>query len=524
MKRQAQPSALALAAFAAIASLTAPAAVHLRPLAPGETRAAFDGASWATAYTNAHDAIPAAIAAGGDLYAARGVYVVREKVSVAGSLALYGGFAGVEGETLADRDPAANQTIFTGDKNLDDFWVHYEPNVASASEEATPLASAPVVVDGRISPPPAYTGAWDVYAVPAAQSAANRNSDNTAQVLAVTSTSAALTLDGVVVSGFWSAGLNGNLVNLPNNHNAPVTLANVSFVANASHEAAVWTGTGFKSDFSMRGCRFAWSLAKRNAGVNFNMSKACTVADCSFESIWSDASLRANALFFHGGAATVAVEDCSFARLGRASYINDNYGGPAVCVGGEQIAALVVFRRCAFTNNYARITLHTPNGSIPMVSPNGSGATWVYEQCRFGGNFGFTRTAAGSAHTLFGTQANRSTGKVFFNGCVFDGNTLACTYTAATAGGTYALGVCGSVAAGSQATFANCVFDRNVAEDRTGVSGIAPVLCDGVLGAATVGAARQTVANCTFRSLGTPGVFAIAQYGEQHAATQCYTL
>ena len=509
---------IALAAFAAAAPLAASAAVYLKPLAAGETRAVIDGASWASAYTNAHDAIPAAVAAGGDLYAAAGVYVVKEKISVAASLAVYGGFAGVAGETLADRDPAANQTIFTGDKNLDDYWVHYAPNTNANNEATTALTGSNIIVGGHISPPPAFTGEWDVYAIPASQSAANKNADNTAQFLAVTSTSAALTLDGVVISGFWSGSLNGNLVNLPNYHNAPVALENVAFVANASYEAAVWTGAGFKSDFSMRGCRFAWSVAKRNAGVNFNMAKACTVADCSFESIWSDAPLRANALFFHGGAATMAVEDCSFARLGRASYVNDNYGGPAVCVGGEQSSALIVFRRCAFTNCYTRITALAPAGSIPIISANSSGATWVFENCRMGSNYGATRTAAGSAHTLFGTQANRSTSKAFFNGCVFDRNTIACTYTAATAGGTYALGICGSAATSSQAAFANCVFDRNVAEDRAHVAGVTPVLCDGVLGAATVGAARQTVANCTFRSLGTPGVFTIAQYGEQHAA------
>ena len=512
-------SAIAIcAAFAIATPLAASAAVYLKPLTAGETRAVIDGASWATAYTNAHDAIPAAVAAGGDLYAAAGVYVVKEKISIAGSLAIYGGFAGVAGETLADRDPAANQTIFTGDKNLDDYWVHYAPNTNANNEATTALEGSNVIVGGRISPPPAYTGEWDAYAIPASQSAANKNNDNTAQFLAVTSTSAALTLDGVIISGFWSGALNGNLVNLPNNHNAPVTLANVAFVANASYEAAVWTGAGFKSDFSMRGCRFAWSVAKRNAGVNFNMSKAYTVADCSFESIWADASLRANALFFHGGAATATIEDCSFARLGRASYVNDGYGGPAVCVGGEQPSSLIVFRRCAFTNCYTRMTSTTPAGSIPIVSANSSGATWVFENCRMGSNYAATRTAAGSAQTLFGTQPNRSTSKAFFNGCVFDRNTIACTYTAATSGGSFALGIAGSGAASSQASFANCVFDRNAAINRSGATGVSPVLCDGILGSATVGAARQTVANCTFRSLGTPGVFAIAQYGEQHAA------
>ncbi len=518
MSNRATSAIAVCAALAVAAPLTASAAVYLKPLAAGETRAVIDGASWATAYTNAHDAIPAAVAAGGDLYAAAGVYVVKEKISIADSLAVYGGFAGVAGETLADRDPAMNQTIFTGDKNLDDYWVHYEPNTNANTEATTALTALNVIVGGRISPPPAYSGEWDAYAIPASQSAANKNNDNTAQFLAVTSISAALTLDGVIISGFWSSALNGNLVNLPNNHNAPVTLADFRVVACASYEAAVWTGSGFKSDFSMRDCRFAWCVAKRNAGVNFNMSKAYIVADCTFESIWSDAPLRANALFFHGGAATATIEDCSFARLGRASYVNDNYGGPAVCVGGEQPSSLIVFRRCAFTNCYTRMTTTTPAGSIPIVSANSSGATWVFENCRMGSNFAATRTAAGSAQTLFGTQPNRSTSKAFFNGCVFDRNTIACTYTAATSGGSFALGIAGSGAASSQASFANCVFDRNAAINRSGATGVSPVLCDGILGSATVGAARQTAANCTFRSKGTPGVFAIAQYGEQHAA------
>ena len=504
------------AALAVAAPLAASAAVYLKPLAAGETRAVIDGASWATAYTNAHDAIPAAVAAGGDLYAAAGVYVVKEKITVAGSLAVYGGFAGVAGETLADRDPAANQTIFTGDKNLDDYWVHYEPNTNANNEATTALTALNVIVGGRISPPPAYTGEWDAYAIPASQSAANKNNDNTAQFLAVTSTSAALTLDGVVISGFWSAALNGNVLNLPNNHNAPVTLTNVNVVACASYEAAIWTGANFKSDFSMRNCRFAWCVAKRNAGVNLNMAKACTIADCAFESIWSDSPLRANTLFVQGGTATVTVEDCSFARMARASYVNNNYGGPSAAIGGEQAGSLKVFRNCVVTNCYARMSSGTQNGSIPIVAP--ASGTWVFENCRIGSCYVSTRSAAGSAHTLVGSQANRYASQSFFNGCVFDRNAIVCGYTAATSGGSYALGVCGSFATGSGATFANCVFDRNVAEDRARVAGVSPVLCDGVLGAATVGAARHAVANCTFRSLGVEGVRAVAQYGDQHAA------
>ena len=123
------------AALAALFSLQTSAAVFLKAAAEGEVRAVQNGESWATAYTPAQDALTAALAsADGTLDVAAGVYPLSSQTAVgAGTLKIYGGFAGVEGETLEQRDTEAHQSIFTGDKNGNDCYIHYE-----LSTNATP--------------------------------------------------------------------------------------------------------------------------------------------------------------------------------------------------------------------------------------------------------------------------------------------------------------------------------------------------------------------------------------------------
>ena len=124
-----------VAALAALFSLQTSAAVYLKALAADEEeRAVQDGTSWATAYIDAQAALTAALADDGTLYVAAGVYPLRSQTAIGTkTLKIYGGFAGVDGETLEQRDTQANQSIFTGDKNGNDCYIHYE-----LSTNATP--------------------------------------------------------------------------------------------------------------------------------------------------------------------------------------------------------------------------------------------------------------------------------------------------------------------------------------------------------------------------------------------------
>jgi hypothetical protein len=72
------------------------------------------------------------------------------------SIAIYGGFAGLsDDETPDDRDTDLYQTIFTGDKTLDDKWVHVEPRLGQYGVTSTTLTNT-VIQNGRVVLPPAF--------------------------------------------------------------------------------------------------------------------------------------------------------------------------------------------------------------------------------------------------------------------------------------------------------------------------------------------------------------------------------
>lgn len=489
------------------------APVYLRALGAEETRATQDGASWATAFTTVAAAVQAARTGDGVIHAAAGVYVVPEKVDLAASLTVVGGFSGIAGEAAEDRDLAQNETIFTGDVNGDDVYAHITLDTEKSAVSQQTIADAPVIAPrgeggiGRFCPPPAYESAYDIYLPDSAKMA-----DNTPACFEISEKTAALSLDGVTFAGFVSGGLNGNVIKCPPGHAAALALTNCQFLANASSEGSVWTESA--TALSLCRTRFAHARAERNAGVN--VKGPATVVDCAFESIYCHGPLRANALFFHSGSASASVVRTSFVRLGKASYVNVYYGGPAVVAGGEQASSRKVFRDCVVSNCFGVVTSGSPEGSIPIVSPNSG--VWEFEGCRLSGNLSASRTVSGRSYTLFGVQAGRTSGKALWRNCVFDANVCVSTATAAGSGGSYALGICGSGAKDADQVYLNCVFDRNRVEARAPVAGVTVVRAQGVLAAAVVGAVRTSVANGTFRSSGADGVADVAQYGDQHAA------
>ena len=90
-----------------------------------------DGTSWTTAFDNLQDALGAA-AFGGEIWVAAGVYRPTARTDpddprsatfqLVGGLRIYGGFSGIE-SSVAQRDPARNETILSGDLAGDDAVV-----------------------------------------------------------------------------------------------------------------------------------------------------------------------------------------------------------------------------------------------------------------------------------------------------------------------------------------------------------------------------------------------------------------
>lgn len=111
-----------------------------------------DGASWATAFNDLHDALDIAIYPD-MVWVAAGVYKPSATADPAESfrmvhgVGVYGGFAGVE-STFSQRDPSANETILSGDLNGDDGpdFTNYEDN--SNVLVRTELSGRDTVLDG----------------------------------------------------------------------------------------------------------------------------------------------------------------------------------------------------------------------------------------------------------------------------------------------------------------------------------------------------------------------------------------
>ncbi len=80
-----------------------------------------NGSSWADAASLTHAYVSAAAAGGGEVWMKAGTHVLEEAIPLVGGIAVRGGFAGTE--TSADEaDPAANQTIISGDVAGNNKW------------------------------------------------------------------------------------------------------------------------------------------------------------------------------------------------------------------------------------------------------------------------------------------------------------------------------------------------------------------------------------------------------------------
>lgn len=494
------------------------AAVYLKPLSAGEERSTQDGASWATAYADAATAISAAQSASDStLYAAAGVYVIKAKITLSKNLKVYGGFAGTDGETIENRDFSSNETIFSGDVNGDDVWVHYvlDKNQIAKGGKAvtTTTTTSPIVKDGKFSAPPAYADDYDIYA-PVSAKKDTVAADNTEYFVEAQKTVTELVFSGVTFTGFYStANSQGNVINgNAMQATAKTTLEGCRFVGNASAEALVYPGA---STLTARNLTFAYCFAHRSSGIY--LYGAATISDCTFESIYGNYYMRPNAIYMFLGNGQKVVEGCTFTRLAKVASVNESMGGPAIVFGAQSSTGNHAIRNCMVTNCYSIATDYA-TGAIPIVSPNC--ARWRFEGCRFSKNYGASATKTDGIYTLFGTQRDTTASSVLWRDCVFDENVHVVWKTSAPTSRSYALGIAGSAtgSAGSyEATFVNCVFDRNEAGEVT-ASGAAVTRGDVLSATANGYAMRTSVANCTFRQKGEDAGFAaVARCGTTHS-------
>lgn len=499
------------AALAALFSLQTSAAVFLKAAAEGEERTTQNGTSWATAYTNAQEALDAALAsADRTLYVAAGVYPLSSTTAVGdGTLKIYGGFAGVDGETMEDRDTENNQSIFTGDKNGNDCYIHYELSTNATPSVTKTTTDWPMVKDGRFNPPPAYTGEYDIYATAINNgTGASLTGDNWWSGLFTFSNGATFVLDGIYLMGYRNQlfGASGT--------STSVTINDCRFYANRG-ASGVFSVDNLQS-FTLSNSHFAYGVAEPTAGLYF--STPGLVTNCLFESIYSTATLRGGIIHLNNGRYPTVIADSTFTRICRHGKSELAHGGPAVCISAETGGTQPLIRGCQFTFCWNLMT-ESATGCSPIVGT--AGGSWYIEDSRFEHNFISCSVKSGYSYFLVGQHATAGRqGGAYFRNTIFADNVIAAH--ADEGKGNYALGIAGSdsytgnnYGNASKHVFVNCLFDRNFAEDRTGRSGVAPVLAEGLLASANTFGTVCGAANCTFISA-TSANPSVALFGSKH--------
>lgn len=503
MKKLTFVSLLVVAAVSPFLSFGADC-VYLKPLGAGEERATQDGASWATAYAGVTEAMDAAIVADKPIHAAGGVYVfpaVRELTSV---LAIYGGFPGVnDAETLDDRDPSLYETVFTGDIDLDDVWQHCVTN-SSYGLTNTKLEDKPIVSNGKLNLPPAFTEDFDTYAP-------SKNNANAAGAFMVLS-GGALTVDGVTFSGFYNTN-NGGPQKSGDATSAilmfvagAMNVSNCRFIGNTYGQGAIYT----RQNMTVEDCDILYNWGgSRGCGVTQH-ARFTTLRRCRFVSIPRTNSDSSRVINCWGGDG-FDLFDCVFARCVQAmgSGYNSNYGGPSNVYGGEG-AGRGNFQDCVISNCYT-----ATSSSFGPVLMGGNGY-WHMNRCVVANNLGVCKPTADKAFCLIGTASATDRNRRVYESTTFVGNEMRAQDVSA-ASGSYALGILGNNVKGSDTQFLNCTFDGNraVAPDKANVT---KLLCRGVVTfAATADSTAQTgLANCTFTGPHEEGVYEIVQFGAGH--------
>ena len=465
------------------------AITYLRAGAP----AGGDGASWETACAEFSDAIQKANAGDKTIYAAGGVYFVKEKTEFSGVSKIYGGFPGLSmDETLEQRDTEEHQTILTADVELDDYWVHVEPVLGEYKFSYTDLPGSPVIANGAFNPPPPYTGDYDAYV-------AKFNSTNKFDTTFQIGPGAETTLDGIWFIGFHYQGSWISIAKEAGStsiHDCRFLGGNVgSTIFEQSNKARVTS------------CQFRY-LKGGASGVSTR--GGTLIEDCLFESLVREGSSTGAVLYFSHGKNTL-VRRCVFVRsLNRSTHEGHEsslYYPPANIVSsytGSGTFADCVISNCLSTSpfQYGSPLFGLKYGAVL--------------HCAFLNNRYEVKPVEGRTYPMFATVRAAQDFYQAVKGCTFRGNVAAAPQVAATSG-SYVLAIAGTGCDYSRYAFVNCTFDSNSVEHQV-VEGVEPILSRALVSVALTSdvVPEIGVANCTFSGPSSEGVYDIVQYGPCH--------
>jgi hypothetical protein len=327
------------------------------------------GSSWANASTN----FPAAYAdAGhyrGEVWVRQGRYHTGNILPLS-NVALRGGFAGTESDA-AEADPSLYKTIFSGDVNENNHWIHDKANKGSIWQDG-------------------------VFTMPSIEwKPSGNNGDDIAYFFVSADNVTNCAVDGVTFTCFK----NGVFQQL--SYSTDVSLSRCDLLANNTGESGTVILT--RGLIALRDCRFIGSPSMLNlsgSSTGTNLIEDCLFAysyNGNHGMIRNTASTRldirrttfthnrdtswwahhAAALDYNGGSGT--VEDCVFANHRSST----SSMGP-VRIGQAGKAPLVEFIRCAFTNNVHDTGNHESSHAACVRILNSSSC--IFRDCRFAGN------------------------------------------------------------------------------------------------------------------------------------------
>ena len=459
-----------------------------------------DGSSWENAMTSARDAIVLADTSGRPVYAARGYYKVSSGYTLTKGLAIYGGFPGASmSETLADRDPAKYQTIFTSASNKPDIkWNHAAPQSGQfkISVAALDAAANPVFVqdeDGYdvFNPPPAPEGEFDGYYI--------SGGNNVTMVTVAKDT-------GLAADGIWFIGLaNGYpfTIQAINDNCGVRTISNCRFFGSRG-PFTTNSGHDNKDILTVRisNCEFRYTYNLKPVVQTYG--RHTIIEDCAFSDHFrTDVKDGCNVIWVWYINAT--IRGCSFARCAAVTQSSGesdtNYNGTNLI--GWNAANVIRLEDCTMSNNVSMAQYGYGCSLFGCKGASLCNLTVVNNRLE-------VKARAAGTYSLV-TGSLRCPVAVGYENCLFASNTVAEVVGDAD---TYALGILGNgIEKNNVNPIVNCTFIDN--EVTTVGSAASVIRSQGVLFNDSAAAnSRMAVVNCTFaRSQEDAGIYDVAQYG-----------
>lgn len=463
-----------------------------------------DGASWASACRNLHDAIAlASTLEDKTIFVAEGVYYASSVMTLSDGMRIYGGFAGfetgTEAQMISGRDWDARQTVISSDLNKNDKWICYRYGASSLEAPQATETDIPVIdpVSGKVVIPE-LQGDFTTFAIK--HDIGNYTKSEVFSVPA----GAAATLDGI-----WFASCNSSwnaTVNVLGgaSQSEPCVIRNCRFVA---HLAAAYKDNGNDRTCTniIENCLFFGSSA-----VPVRYSGYEDIAGCSFKSISIPAAAYNGIAGFSGTKGQAIFRDSVFSHC-VVKAPNQANRRSSIVAGGQWSSAAMY--GCTVTNCLA---MGSELGSAGII---GTGSM-IVEKSYFANNRVNALMRPGESFSLIVNANGRSSAHSDFwaiEGCSFVSNTV-CGFAPEGATGQAALGIVGTqVSSKGYMGVINSTFFGNRAEvagecsmDVTKSRGI---LAD--ISSTTISA--LAVMNCTFAGEEAADLADIAQFGVQCA-------